>query len=336
MSSVNIIELAKYLNISKSTVSRALKDSYEISEETKARVRAAAKELNYQPNPYASSLRKHSSKTIAVVVPEVLNNFFSTAISGIEDVALEKGYHVLIYLTHDNAESEVAIFNLLKSGRVDGIIMAVTSNPDQTNHIKELHDRGIPIVFFDRICDNFDTVKLVTNDLESACKATEHLIEKGCKRIAFLSVLKTFSVGNNRLEGYKQALTKHNIPIDESLIVRGSQDYDNNYQLIKQLLRSSNPPDGAFAPVEKMATTFYYACNELKLKIPNDIRIISFCNLETADLLQPPLSTVKQPAFEMGKTAATLLMNSFEKKKYKLTNEIIVLPSQIIERESSR
>jgi len=167
-------------------------------------------------------------------------------------------------------------------------------------------------------------------------KATEHLIKKGCKRIACLAVLKDFSIGDMRLLGYKMALEKHNIPLDESLIIRGSTDYEENKRLVKQLLQSKQKPDGAFALVEKMATTCYEVAHSLNINIPKQLKVVGFSNLEIAALLNPSLTTVTQPAFDMGNRAATLLINSIEKKSAKLYNEIIVMPSALIERDSTK
>jgi LacI family transcriptional regulator len=335
MSSVNIIQLAKLLGLSKSTVSRALKDSYEISAATKERVFAAAKELNYQPNPYASSLRKHNSKTIAVVLPQVENNFFATVIKGIQAVAHERDYHVLLYLTSDDPEKEASIFRLLQSGRVDGVILSVVSKDDHVEHIQEMLAAGKPVIFIDRVCETVEATKITTDDVESAFRATELLIRKGCQRIAYMYVLRDFSIGVRRYEGFQKALAQYKIKLDESLVVKGTQDYDSNYQAIKKLLLSKNRPDGILSPVEKMAITSYYVCEELKLNIPKDIKIISYTNLSFASLLSPSLTTVVPPAYEMGVKAATLLINSFEKKKFKLLNEEIIMPSVIVERAST-
>ena len=336
MDSVNLIQLAQHLGLSKSTVSKALKDSHEINIETKKRVKAVAKELNYQPNPYASSLRKHKSKTIAVVLPQVDNNFLATAIKGIQSIAQERDYHVLLYLTYDDPQKEIAIFNLLKSGRVDGIIISTVSEDDKIQHIEELSETGLPIVFIDRVCENFNTTKITTDDVDAAFNGIEHLISKGCHRIAYMYVLQHFSIGKRRLEGYLKALNKHSIPVEESLILKCNQNYEGNYNLVKNLLLSENRPDAILSPVEKMAITSYYVCEELSLRIPQDIKIISFSNLSFASLLSPSLTTITPPAFEMGQEAATVLLNSFEKKKYQLTNRYIMLPSQIVERASTK
>ncbi len=335
MSEINISELAKLLNVAKSTVSKALKDSYNISNETRDRIKAMAKEMNYQPNPHASGLKNHKSHTIAVIVPDTTNHFFSAAIKAVQLAGYERGYHVLTYSTLDDAEKEVSIFSLLKNGRVDGVIISTVNDAGHIDHIKDFAARGYPVIFFDRVCEDFNGVKIITNDLEIASDATEFLINKGCKRVAFLSVLKDFSIGNNRLIGYLNALKKNNIPVDESLILNGSMDYENNYLLIHQMLSGSNPPDGVLAPVERMAITCYYVCKELKIKIPEQLKVASYSNLEYASLLSPGLTTITQPAFEMGSKAAHLMFNSFEKKKYKLKNETIVIPSVFIEGEST-
>jgi LacI family transcriptional regulator len=336
MSQINISELAKMLNLAKSTISKALKDSHNISAETKERVRAMAKEMNYQPNPHASSLKNHKSHTIAVIVPDSTNHFFSNAIKAIQLAGYERGYHVLTYSTLDDAEKERAIFSLLRNGRVDGVIISTVNDAEHVDHIKEFSDKGYPVIFFDRVCEDYDSVKIITNDIEMASFATEFLIDKGCKRVAFLSVLKDFSIGNNRLQGYIHALNKKNIPVDESLILNGSMDYEHNLKLIREMLTGPNPPDGVLAPVEKMAITCYFVCKEQNIKIPEQLKVVSYSNLEYASLLSPGLTTIAQPAFEMGTKAAHLMFNSFESKKHKLKKETIIIPSVFTEDESTR
>lgn len=336
MDSVNIKKLAQQLNLSISTVSRALRDSYDISDETKKKVIALATELKYQPNPYASSLRRQKSKTIAVIVPEVANNFFALAINGIQAIAHEKDYHVLIYLTHEDFEIESGIIKHLNSGRVDGILISLSSETTNLNHLEELQQKGLPIVFFDRVSESISTAKITTDDYESGFKATEHLIEQGCRRIAHLLVSKNLSIGINRMNGYADALKKHKIPLDNELIITGTNDNEKNLKTIKNLLQKKNRPDGVFASVERLAIVCYHACQELRLTIPDDIKIISFSNLETAPLLNPSLTTITQPAFEMGKEAATILFKALLKKNYSLNNERIVLKSTLVQRDSTR
>lgn len=334
MESVNIKKLAQILNLSISTVSKALRDSHDISAETKTKVKALANELNYQPNPHASSLRKHNSRTIAVIIPEIANNYFTLAINGIESIAQEKGYHVLIYLTHEDAAKEIAFARHLHSGRVDGVLISVSSTTSDYSHLHELQKRGLPIVFFDRVCDDFDTVKVSTDDYESAYLATKHLIEQGCKKIAHLAISKHISIGNKRMKGYLQALTDNGLPVEDSLIVEGVNDDTANVAAITQLLRAQKP-DGIFAAVERFAIAAYQSCLDLSLSIPKDVKIISFSNLQTAAYLNPSLSTITQPAFDIGKEAASVLFKALEKKSYQLKDENIIFQSSLIKRNST-
>lgn len=335
MKNINIKELAKELNLSVSTISKALHGSYEISEETKQRVMETAARLNYVPNPYASSLRGRKTKNIGVVIPEVADSF-SLAINGIESIAKEKGYHVLICLTHESFENEQTILKEFQGGRVDGVLMSVSRETTQSKHINDLISNGVPLIFFDRICEDVDTAKITTDDVESAYKATTHLIEQGCTRIAFMGISKSLSISNKRLEGYLRALEENKIKTDKKNILLCTNEASQNYQLTKKLLQQKNRPDGIVASVEKLTTPVYQVCGELKIKIPDELKVVCFSNLETASILNPSLSTITQPAFEMGKTAATLLFKSLEKPSFNLTKESLVIPSALVVRNSTK
>jgi LacI family transcriptional regulator len=291
--------------------------------------------MNYVPNPYASSLRSRKSKTIAVVLPEVADSFFSLAINGIETVAQEKGYHVIIYLTHENFNREVSILKDFQSGRVDGLLISVTSETRNTEHIKSALDKGIPVLFFDRVCDDVPTAKVTTDDFESGYNATKHLIEQGCRKIALLSISTSLSISNKRQEGYKQALADHNIKHRKTYEIQCSDDIDANYGILKNLLKGKFRPDGLLATVEKLTTSIYLVCRELQLHIPQDIKVISFTNLQSASILAPPLTTVQQPAFEMGKAAAGILFKALEKKNYNLEKQRMIIPSKLVVRSST-
>lgn len=334
MSDINIRSLAKELNLSISTVSKALKDSYEISAETKQRVLALAKELNYHPNPYASSLRRKKSNTIAVVIPEVADSFFSLAIKGIEEIAQTKGYHVLIYLTYESYLKEKKILEEFKNGRVDGLLISVSGETENTGHIRALDD-SIPVVFFDRAADEMNAARITTNDFESSFTATQHLIDCGCRNIAYLSISKHLAINNARIAGFKKALSEHNKTTDDSNIINCSNDVNNNVHLITELMLGKNKPDGIIAGVEKLVAPVYSVCKDHDIKIPSHLKIISFSNLPVADILNPSLTTITQPAFEMGKMAATVLFKGIEKKTISINNENIVLPSTLVIREST-
>jgi len=335
MDQVNLKKMAEHLGLSISTVSRALRDSYEIGTKTKLKVKALAEEWNYMPNPYASSLRKQRTGNIALVVPEVANNFFAQAINGIEAIAQEKGYHVLIYLTHDDLEKEMEIARHLMSGRVDGIIMSLSGEANNTHHIKSLKEKGLPVILFDRVSETLGCSTVTTDDYAAGFKATEHLIKAGCKQISYLFISKHLYTAQKRMQGYKDALAKHGLPLNEKLILHCSTDNEKNQEPILKMLNSKNRPDGIFASVERLAIATYHACNTLKLKIPEKVKVVSFSNLEIASLLNPGLSTLAQPAFDMGKQAATLLFRQLEKKSGSNIAEKIVLKSELIQREST-
>jgi len=334
--STNLKQLAAELKLSTSTVSRALHDSHEISTETKIRVRALAEKLGYQANPYASSLRKQKSKTIALVIPEIDNNFFTHAINGIEAIAQQKAYHVLIYLTHEDLQKEMAVAKHLQSGRVDGILMSVTSQTKDVDHLNTLHQQGIPLVFFDRVAETIDTAKITTNDYESGYQATAHLIAAGCTDIAYLQVSETLSISQKRLAGFTNALKDNGFSTKPENILTCGHSADENFEQIKTLLSRSTPPDGIFAAVEKLAVTSYYVCESLNIKIPDQVKIISFSNLATAPLLAPSLSTITQPAFEIGKKAAEVLFDIIEQKNLEDAKLTTVLNSVLTERNSTK
>lgn len=336
MAEVNIKYLAEKLNLSPSTVSRALNDSYEISQPTKERVIAMAKELNYQANPFARSLRDQKSKTIAVIIPERINNFFSQVIDGIEEITQEYGYHLLVYSTHENVETERKIVSYLLNGRVDAIVMSVSSQTKKIDHLETVFEKGVPLIFFDRICQEIPTTKFISNDYENGFKATDHLIKMGCKRIFFLMLSKEISIGKERLRGYQDALKKRGLTFEENWIVQCSQSEEANIKLIAKILYGLDRPDGILASVEKLAIATYHAARKTKLEMPKDFKLVSFSNMKIADLLNPSLTTISQPAFEIGSEMAKLLMKKLTKPNQPaFENKVIQMPSQIDFRESS-
>lgn len=335
MEHINIKMLAKELNLSTSTVSRAFRNNNDINKETKERILARARELGYQPNHYASNLRERRSRTIAVVVPDLANNFFLQAINGLEQVASAKGYHILIYSTGDNYEKEISFINHLSNGRVDGIIMSVSGeSAREHSYLHKLQNKNIPLVFFDRTYEDIEAARVTTDDYESSLAGTEHLIQAGCRRIAFLVINKNLSIGKKRLQGYLDALQRHGLPYREELVIDCSHDQDRNFGILRRQLPLLKP-DGLFASVERLAIASYYVCRELHLRIPEDLRVVSFSSLEIAPLLNPSLSTITQPAFEMGTQAARLLFDAIEGGGKKVNSQQVVLKAQLVARESS-
>jgi len=333
---MNIKTLAGQLGFSVSTVSKALNDSHEISTETKRKVLELAKQLNYTPNAYAGSLRNKKSNNIAVVLPEVADSFFSQAINGIESVAQEKGYHVIVYLTHEKQRKEQTILDDFRSGRVDGVLMSVSCETTSTDHIRRLCDKKIPVVFFDRVIEDIAVARVVTNDFEAARKATIELMAKGCRQLAFVALSDKVAIMNHRLEGFKKALQDKGLLFDDRMLVNCTSSEAQTQKALKHLLTSASRPDGVLVSAEKPATDIYSICNEIGLNIPADLKVIAFSSMQIAALLHPPLSTITQPAFEMGKTAASLLFKALEKSNFKLEREFVVVPSLFFERASSK
>ncbi len=334
MDQVNLKKLAKELNLAVSTVSRALRDSHEISSQTKERVRELALKLGFQPNPHASSLRQNKSKTIAVIIPEIENNFFSQVINGIESVTPNKGYHVLIYLSHEDYNKERDILQLLRNGRVDGIMISMSNTTSNYDHIEAWRKAGIPVVLFDRTSDELDVPNIMTNDAEMAFKATEHLLKRGCKNIAFLGMAGNLSISNRRKVGYLTALEKFKVPIPPHIVELTSKDYTNR-DILRKLLQGPQRPDGIFAAIEKFAVNTYEVCKEINLHIPQEVKVISFSNLQAAALFDPALSTIIQPAYDIGREAASILFKLIEKKMLMPYEKKMILPSQLIERAST-
>jgi len=334
MAEVTLKKLAELLNLSISTISRSLSDDYQINPATKQRVIDLARELDYQPNPYAGSLRKKGSKTIAIILPEITNNFFSLAIAGIEEVAQQKGFHVLIYLTHENYFKEVEIANHLMNGRVDGILMSLSSETNNLEHLNKLIEKGIPLVLFDRVSDNVNSPHVTTDDFDVSFEATEHLIQQGSKKIAFLSLSRYLSIAEKRFQGYAAALTAHGIAIDDNLIVSLKSSLDQNYDFVKKLI-TEQKPDAIFASVESLAMTVYEVLDDLKLRIPEDIRLLSFSNLRIASFLAPSLTSITQPAFEIGRHSASILTRAIKYGKFEIPLEKVILKSELHIRNST-
>lgn len=334
MEPINIKQLAEKLNLSTSTVSRAFRGNSDINPQTKERILAMARELNYQPNHLASNLREKKSKTIAVIVPEIANNFFSRAINGIERVARENGYHILIYLTNDDFQKEIDFVTNLQSGRVDGIVMSVTGEANDHSYMHKVRKSNLPIVFFDRIYEDVDQSKITTNDYDSSYEATSHLIEQGCKRVVYLVVNKLLSIGKKRMQGYVDALKDAGLPYREDLVIDCTNRMDENQTLLRDVFATIKP-DGVFASVERLALASYYVCYDLNINIGKELKIISFSSLEIAPLLNPALSTILQPSYTMGEEAAKLLFRRINGRGNDEENEILELKSELVFRKST-
>ncbi len=311
-SSVTIKEIAQQLGLSKSTVSRALHDSSEISTETKQKIMALVEQLDYLPNPVALSLLKSRSYTLGVLVPEIDNPFFSAVISGIEEVAYNRGYHVTIYQSHEKYDREVLNVKHIYTRRADGILVSLAIETTNYDHFQRLQDQSFPMVFFDRVWEESITNKVVVDDFDGAYKATEHLIQQGCRRVAHLAGPDSLSISQKRLHGYRAAMLDHNLPIPDGYVVRSDLTTEGALTVADQLLDHPNRPDGIFSANDRMALGLHLAIRKRGLTMPGDIALIGFTNLPMAIMIDPPLSSMVQPAFEMGQTAARLVIDQIE------------------------
>jgi LacI family transcriptional regulator len=333
---VTIKDISKALNLSTSTVSRALRGSHQISAETKQLVLEYAEKINYRPNPIAQSLKKGKSRSIGVVVSEIANNYFSQAINGIESIAYSRGYHVIITQTHESSAREVVNIQHLVSRSVDGLLISLSSETVDVTYLKELHEKGLPIVLFDRITDQIETHKVVANNYQGAFNATEHLIAEGFKRIAHITSSWTLSISRERLEGYKDALAKHNIPFDESLLQHcnhGGMITEEVEDAINNLFISENKPDAIFTAGDRLTTVCFGVLK--RMKPAKEAGFAGFTNTILADLLDPALTVIQQPAFEIGQVATEKLIQIIESKRPVTSFETRVLDTTLIVRESS-
>ncbi|CAG5071391.1 Catabolite control protein A [Dyadobacter sp. CECT 9623] len=338
MEAITIKDIAKALNLSTSTVSRALRNSYEINPETKKLVMEYAERMNYRPNPIALSLKDSKSKSIGVIIPEIANHFFSQLINGIESIAYNLGYHVVIFQSHDSYEREVANTNYLVSRKVDGLLVSLASLTTDLFHFQDLMERGLPIVFLDRVPKEIETHKVVADNFAGAYEATKHLIQSGRKRIAHLTSPIYLSNTTERLAGYKQALEDHQLPFDESYVKYchyGGKIVSENEAAIQEMLSLPEPPDAIFTASDKLTTGCMAVLQQKKIRIPDEIAIVGFTNIGVADLLNPPLTAVVQPAMDMGQQAVELLIRLIEHPQKNAEFEIRSLKTSLIIRQSS-
>lgn len=307
-------QIAKELNVSVSTVSKALNDSPEISEQTKIKIKEYAKLKNYKPNIIGLNLKNRKTKTIGVIIPDILNSFFAKVFSGIEKVADEKGYNVIMCISNESLEKEAHTLEMLSNGTIDGFILSVSEEAQKQNnydHFKEIINDGTPIVMFDRIAEGIDCDKVVVDDFDSALDSTQRLIDLGCKNIALLSSIDNLSVGKLRFEGYLKALEKNNIPVNNSLIIRTDSEEDLKEKM--ESVFANNKIDGIFALEENDSVAALRIGLKKGYKIPEELCIIGFADgILASRRLSPSLTTVSQHGIEVGEEAAKLLISRLE------------------------
>ncbi|MUP39198.1 LacI family DNA-binding transcriptional regulator [Labilibaculum euxinus] len=336
-SRITIKDLAKRMNFSVSTISRALHDHPSIGKKTTREVKKLAKELGYFPNSVASNLRRNKTTSIGVIVPRIDIHFHSLAISGIEEVAYKSGYTVTIYQSRDSLEREVSITNILQTNMVDGIIICLGLETKDCKHFTRFRELSVPLVFYDRVSDDFEASKVIIDDFEAAFKATEHLILRGCTKIAHIAGCQSMNIFKARKEGYKAALTKHNLEVDDSLIEYTTElSYDEGVECAKKLLSGKVRPDGIFCANDYTAISSIQVFTKAGFHVPNDIAVVGFSNYPISKIIEPTLTTIDDQAFEMGQTAAKLLIRQIEEKDHVIASETIVIKTELVIRDSTR
>lgn len=339
-SKITLKDIARELGVSKSTVSKALNGSHEISVETTEKIRAFASYYNYKPNIQAIKLRNQKTMVIGVVIPEIAHHFFSKVISGIESIVNEKGYNVMICLSNESFEKEQLNINMLSDGSVDGLLVSMakeTLENKNFNHFRELLNDQIPLVLFDRISDDLECDKVIVDDIGGGYKATKYLIDLGCRRIALLTTPDHVSVGLQRKIGYIKALEENDRKIDEDLIIKINEKNNITEQIEVLFSDSDKIPDSIFAVNEIYAATAMRIAKENGLNIPEDIAIIGFTDGLISEFSTPPLTTVAQHGFTMGEQAAELLLKRIEENTYgEKTFERKVISTNLKIRESTR
>jgi LacI family transcriptional regulator len=310
---VTIKDIAKELGISPSTVSKALKGHPDISLSTKKAVKDLVIKWNYKPDPIALSLKSGSSKTIGVIVPEIVHYFFSTVISGIEDLAYDSGYHVMFCQSNELYEREVKAVETLLSSRVDGILVSVSKSSYEYSHFRKIIDSGIPLVFFDRVCEEIETDRVIVDDEAGAFRAVMHLLDSGCRNIVHLAAPSNLLIGKKRLEGYKSALGERQMKINDRNIINCDSAGDAE-KIIPGLLKRTDRPDGIFAVNDLTAAAAMKIIKKAGFRIPDDIAVVGFTSGMISDLTDPPLSSVEQHGYEIGREAVSLMMERIERK----------------------
>jgi len=325
-------EMAEQLGVSIATVSRALSNSHEVGQEMKERVQALAKKLNYRPNPFAQSLRREKPRVIGVVVPNLVTHYYAAVLDGIEDYATKAGYSVIAANSHENNLREKAAIDSFVGMYVEGIIACLAQDTVDYQHFREIHDMGIPLVFFARTClpELFSTV--VSNGDEAAMAATLHLIDTGSKRIAFVGGPNHLDMMRRRKHGYLEALRERRIPIDRSIIVNGEIDYDKAREATIEMLKRPDRPDAILAFNDIITYAAFDAIKSLGLRIPEDVAIIGFSETETTIFVTPRLSVIMDQAHVTGMKACELLLKAINGDK---DIKKVVVPMQLVIRDSS-
>lgn len=330
---ITIKDIAKELGISVSTVSRALRDTYDVSQETRDKVLAKAEELNYRPNFNATGLVQNSTRKIGVLIPSITNYYFSTVITGIQEKATEGGFTLVLYITNDDPETEARMIQELTLNSLDGILVCITSKTQSPEHFLQVTEEGFPVVFFDRVMQIDGTSRVMQDDQTGAFKAVEHLINQGYTKIAHITGPEGLLLTQNRLLGYKKALEHFHLPFKEEWIIHSGFSRKHGSEDMKKLLSGNEIPDAVFAVCDPKAIGALLALKEDGLSPGGEIGIIGFTNDPMGEVVSPTLTTIAEPAYEIGRQSCELLLRHIRKSNF--TGEEVILPCHLIERQST-
>jgi LacI family transcriptional regulator len=309
---VTMKEIAKKLGVSVSTISRALKDSPELHVETKRKIVEMAKEMNYQPNLLAQSLRISRTNTLGVIVPEITSHFFASCISGIQDHANKRGYNVMICQSNESIEQEKANIKTLVASQVDALLISLSRETNHYEHLDDIYSREIPFVLFDRVHEEMPVSKITFNDAGGAYQVTKHLIETGCKNVMYVSGPEDLYISKKRKEGYLKALKEFGLKEKPELIKITDLTTEGNLKVAQEIIDMNPRPDGVFCMIDPLAVDVLTHWKSFGIQIPQDIALAGFTNNPTSAVVEPPLTTVSQPGYEMGKLAVNHLLDQLE------------------------
>jgi LacI family transcriptional regulator len=329
-----IHDIARELQISASTVSRALQNNPRISQKTREKIKAVADAIGYRPNTLASNLRNKRSNTIGIVVPLINRYFFSSVISGVEEVAFKAGYTVVISQSNDQANKETAIVHSMFANRVDGLIISIAMQSTSFEHLKMFKRKNIPLVFFDRAVPEIETNKIVVDDFMGGFRVTQHLIDQGYRRIGHMAGPQNLRSYSDRKKGYMEALEKNGMKYDENLVITNSLTSDEGIEAIQKLMSLPQPPDAVFCGNDTTALSSMIYLRDNGIRIPEDVGIVGFSNEPFSRVVSPSISTIAMPGFMMGQKAAEMILKQIEFKEK--TFSTLVMPTELIIRESSR
>ena len=336
---ITLKDIAIALNLSVATVSKAVRDSHEISDITKKRVNDYAQKHNYRPNLMAQMLRHKNGRSIGVIIGAIPNNFFSDVLSGMESVTHQKNYHIIITQSLESVEREEKNLEHLTWRSVDGLLVSLSSETKSIDHFKKVHASGIPIVFYDRVTDEIKTHQVVSDNIGGTYLGTMHLISNQYTRIAHITSSKELSITSERLEGYAKALKEQGIPINKDYIKycnHGGKDLDEIETAIDELLRMKQRPDAIITASDRITIGALAILKKKKIAIPGQLAIVGYSNFSAPEIFQPELTTIRQPAYEIGRAAAELLIKLIENKRLPSKFEKRILPIELMIRDSSR